>query len=213
MNKKKLIIGILIFSILFVCAFFAFTFIGNDYSVPRLPVLYPSHNVEHFKFFDQRGRTITEDSVAGKVYVANFFFTTCKDVCVTMNRNVKKIYDALHQYPDFMILSHTVNPSTDSVPVLAKYAEQWNANPDQWLFLTGPKKELYHMARQTYMLSADNRKNNAGVPDNDVSDFVHTQMLALVGKRGRIRGIFNSLKPADIQKCIKDAKILLAEKP
>lgn len=211
MNKKKLIIGILIFSILFVGAFYAFTFIGNDYSVPRLPVLYPSHNVEHFKFTDQRGRTITEDSVAGKVYVANFFFTSCKDVCVTMNRNVKKIYDALHQYPDFMILSHTVNPSTDSVPVLAKYAEQWNANPDQWLFLTGPKKELYNMARQIYMLSADNRKT--GAPDNDVSDFVHTQLLALVGKRGRIRGIFNSLKPSDIQRCIKDAKILLAENP
>lgn len=211
MNKKRLILWFMAFCILCVGCFFAFTFVGNDYSLKRLPVLYPSHEVRQFKFTDQRGRIITNDSVTGKVYVANFFFTSCKDVCVTMNRNVKRIYDALHQYPDFMILSHTVNPSTDSVPVLAKYAEQWNANPDQWLFLTGSKKELYHMARQTYMLSADNRKNNAA--DNDVSDFVHTQMLALIGRRGRIRGIFNSLKPSDIQKCIKDAKILLAEQP
>lgn len=211
MNKKRLILWFMAFCILSVGCFFAFTFVGNDYSLKRLPVLYPSHEVRQFKFTDQRGRIITNDSVTGKVYVANFFFTSCKDVCVTMNRNVKRIYDALHQYPDFMILSHTVNPSTDSVPVLAKYAEQWNANPDQWLFLTGSKKELYHMARQTYMLSADNRKNNAA--DNDVSDFVHTQMLALIGRRGRIRGIFNSLKPSDIQKCIKDAKILLAEQP
>lgn len=211
MNKKRLILWFMAFCILSVGCFFAFTFVGNDYSLKRLPVLYPSHEVRQFKFTDQRGRIITNDSVTGKVYVANFFFTSCKDVCVTMNRNVKRIYDALHQYPDFMILSHTVNPSTDSVPVLAKYAEQWNANPDQWLFLTGSKKELYHMARQTYMLSADNRKN--GSSDIDVSDFVHTQMLALVGKRGRIRGIFNSLKSSDIQKCIRDAKILLAEHP
>lgn len=211
MNKRRLILGIGAFAILCMGIFYAFLFIGNDYGVVRLPVLYPSHEVRHFRFTDQRGRIITDDSMADKVYVANFFFTSCKDVCVTMNRNVKHIYDALHQFPDFMILSHTVNPSTDSVAVLAKYAQQWNANPNQWLFLTGPKQKLYNMARETYMLSPDNRKDT--ITDNDVSDFVHTQLLALIGRRGRIRGIFNSLKPSDIRKCIKDAKILLNEKP
>lgn len=211
MNRKRLIVGIPLLGIVVLGVFFVFTFIGNDYSVPRLPVLHPSHDIKHFSFTDQRGRTITEDSVAGKVFVANFFFTSCKDVCVTMNRNVKKIYDALHQYPDFMILSHTVNPSTDSVPVLAKYAEQWNANPNQWLFLTGPKKELFNMARFTYMLTTFNRENSG--TDADTSDFVHTQLLTLIGRRGRIRGIFNSLKSSDIRKCIQDAKILLRENP
>lgn len=211
MNKKRLIVGTALLCVVILGIFFAFTFIGNDYSVPRLPALYPSHEVRHFKFIDQRGRIITEDSVAGKVFIANFFFTSCKDVCVSMNRNVKKIYDALHQYPDFIILSHTVNPSTDSVPVLAKYAKQWNADPNQWLFLTGPKKELFKMARFTYMLTTFDRKNSG--TDADSSDFVHTQMLALVGRRGRIRGIFNSLKSSDIKKCIQDAKILLREDP
>ncbi len=209
MSRRLVIIGGAIFAVLFVAAFFAFSFIGNDYSVPQLPVYYPSHDLEPFTLKDQRNRIITEDSVKNKVFVVNFFFTTCRDVCVSMNKNVNKIYNALHQHPDFMILSHTVNPSTDSVPVLAKYAQQWHANPNQWLFLTGSKRELYHLARQVYMLGYGVRKE--GTPDSDSSDFIHTQLIALIGRRGRIRGIFNSLKPSEIKRCIRDAKYLLAE--
>lgn len=209
MSKKLVIIGGVIFGVLFLAVFFAFTFMGNDYSVPQLPVYYSSHDVKHFTLKDQRGRVITEDSVKNKVFVVNFFFTSCHDVCISMNRNVKKIYNALHQYPDFMILSHTVNPSIDSVPVLAKYARQWHANPDQWLFLTGSETELYHLARQVYMLGQGVRSN--GTQDSDSSDFVHTQLIALIGRQGRIRGIFNSLKYSDIKRCIRDAKYLLAK--
>lgn len=204
MNKKQLIV-IVVIAVVVLGGFFAFISANTDNGKVKLPVLGgPTHTVSNFSFTDQHGRTITNDSLDGKIYVANFFFTTCEGVCPAMNRNVKEVYDALHQYPNFMILSHTVDPSTDSVPVLEKYSEQWNANPYQWLFLTGPKKELYNMARRSYLLSVSS--GNGGQ-----SDFVHTQMLALVDGRGRIRGFYDGLKQKEINQLIKDAKQLLKD--
>jgi len=174
-------------------------------SASPLPVLgNPGHTIGDFSFLDQEGNTITRQTIRGKVCVVEYFFTTCTGICPKMNAAMEKVYDIFQHTPGFMILSHTVDPGTDSVPVLEKYAERFHADPKVWKFLTGPKKELYAMARKGYLLDAS---TGDGGPD----DFVHTQMWALVDGQGRIRGFYDSLNPVDVKKLVTDVRSLLAE--
>jgi protein SCO1/2 len=169
-----------------------------------LPVLgNPGHRIADFSFLNQQGKTINRDSVAGKVCVVEYFFTTCPVICPRMNAAMSKIYDEFKDDPGFLILSHTVDPSHDSVPVLEKYAERYHADPRVWMFLTGPKKELYAMARQSYLL-------DSGGGDGGDDDFVHTQMWVLVDRQGRLRGFYDSLVPDQVKKLEKDLNFLLA---
>ncbi len=171
-----------------------------------LPVLgNPGHTIADFSFLDQEGKTITRDSIRGKVCVVEYFFTTCPTICPKMNAEMLKVYDRFRDVPGFLILSHTVDPTTDSVPVLARYAERYHADPRVWMFLTGPKKELYQMARQSYLL-------DSGSGDGGPDDFVHTQMWALVDQQGRLRGFYDSLQPDQVTKLEHDLHTLLASR-
>ena len=155
------------------------------------------HQVPAFRFVDQYGEDVTEKTVADKIYVSEFFFTTCKSICPVMNRHLDRVY-ALHKNdPDVLILSHTVDPETDSVPVLLSYARQHGVNNHNWLFVTGKKKELYEMARKGYLL-------DAGEAPSEGEDFVHTQNFALVDKERHIRGYYDGTDSADVERLIKE---------
>jgi protein SCO1/2 len=204
MNKKAgYFIGF--FVLLFVGFYFALTHIIPGFGEVKLPVL---SYVKPFSFTDQEGKLITDKEVAGKVYIAEYFFTTCKGICPKMNSNLRKVYREYEKEPDFRILSHTVDPETDSVTRMKKYADSLGADPGKWWFLTGQKDSLYRMARGSYLL--DDPKNNEV---NIKEQFIHTQFLALVDKSGRVRKIYDGLKKDELDELEKDIKSLLKEAP
>lgn len=205
MNKKKLALIIGFFIVLFVGFYFALTRFVPGFGVVQLPVLSYVHS---FSFANQEGRRITQKDVEGKVYVAEYFFTTCKGICPKMNYNVKQIASDFAGEPDFRILSHTVDPETDSVGRMKHYADSLGADAGKWWFLTGRKDSLYSMARGSYLL--DDPKNNTS---NIEEQFIHTQFLALVDKSGRVRKIYDSLKKDELDELEKDIKTLLKEAP
>lgn len=144
----------------------------------------------------------------GKVCVVNYFFTTCKGICPRMNGNLKQVYDEFKSEPDFLIVSHTSDPETDSAGKLKAYAQKMNVDTDKWIFLTGRKDSLYTQARNSYLL--DDPKN-AVVNIND--QFLHTQFVALVDKNGNLRGeIYDGLKKEDLKQLETDINILLHER-
>ncbi|HVW60124.1 MAG TPA: SCO family protein [Puia sp.] len=204
MNKQKLAYIIGFFLVLFLGFYFALArfipgFAGGD----QLPVI---SYVQSFSFANQEGRQITEKDVAGKVYVAEYFFTTCKGICPKMNNNMKMVAKEFAGEPDFRILSYTVDPETDTVARMKHYADSLGADPGKWWFLTGRKDSLYHLARGSYLL--DDPKNNA---TNIDEQFIHTQFLALVDKSGRVRKIYDSLKKDELAEMEKDIRVLLKE--
>ncbi len=191
------------------CVFYMMLFAGNDYYKVKLPVL---TYVKDFSFTDQNGKPVSERNVDGKVYVAEYFFTTCKGICPKMNRNMKIIYEKYKNENGFAILSHTCMPETDSVPLLKAYEKNMvvKINNQQsaayWYFLTGSKDSLYKMARESYLL--DNEKNNS---INIADQFIHTQFFALVDKQRRLRGIYDGLKQDELDKLSTDIGELLKE--
>ena len=201
MKKKLLWLGG--FFILLMAAFYFFLFAGTDYYKAKLPVL---NYVQNFSFTDQDGKQLTQKNVEGKVYVAEYFFTTCKGICPKMNANMKTIYEQYKSEPDFAIVSHTCMPETDSVPLMKAYAQKMEAGTN-WHFVTGNKNSLYKMARESYLL--DNEKNNSM---NIKDQFIHTQFFALVDKEGRVRGVYDGLKNDELDKLSGNIKDLLKER-
>ena len=168
----------------------------------------PVSFVRPFAFTTQDGKAFTEKEVKGKVYVAEYFFTTCKGICPKMNNNMRLVYDKLKEEEDFLILSHTCDPETDSVPQMKKYADSMAVDTKKWVFLTGRKDSLYNTARISYTIDA---------PDNNLKsiedDFLHTQFWALVDRNGDVKKIYDGLKQSEVKELIKDAEKLLQDKP
>lgn len=223
--KKKLLIYLGFFIVLLGVFYFA-VFKDYDFSKSPLAVINPA--VPAFSFVNQDGKTITQRDTDDKVYVTEYFFTTCKGICPKMNANMRRVYEAYKNERNFLILSHTCMPETDSVPLLKAYEQKMlngkltkrddgsfniaegtgNISNTNWNFLTGDKAQLYRMARQGYMI--DN-----GKPDSTQqieNQFIHTQFFALVDKYRRVRGIYDGLKEDEIQKLIRDIEGLLKEK-
>ena len=206
MKKILLYIG---FFVILLGAFWYFLFSGTDYYKSKLPVL---NDVKDFSFTDQDGKAVTQNNVDGKVYVTEYFFTTCKGICPKLNENMKSVYDKFKDEPGFVIISHTCMPETDSVPLLKAYEQKLLAadTPQNakthWYFVTGSKDSLYKMARESYLL--DNEKNNS---INIKDQFIHTQFFALVDKQRRVRGIYDGLKTDELEKLYGDIKELLKE--
>ena len=204
MKRKWLLF--LAFFVVLMGAFYYFLFAGTDYYKVKLPVL---SYVKDFAFTDQDGKAFTDHQVEGKVYVTEYFFTTCKGLCPIMNASMKEIYQQFKNEPDFAILSHTSMPDVDSVLLLKTYEQHMlQGEPNHsWHFVTGSKDSLYKMARQSYLL--DNDKNNS---ENIKDQFIHTQFFALVDKHKRVRGVYDALKPEELTKLTADIKDLLKEK-
>jgi protein SCO1 len=162
------------------------------------------HSVPAFEFTSQYNEPVDLATVKGKIFVTEFFFSTCQSICPVMNNNLTKIYQEFGQRDDFLILSHTVDPETDSVAVLKDYAEAHGVKDKKWLFVTGTKPELYHMARKGYLLNADNGKG-------DADDFIHTQNFALVDKDLHIRGFYDGTDSLEMNRLNKEIKTLFQE--
>jgi protein SCO1/2 len=162
------------------------------------------HAVKAFSFINQYNETVTQQNVSGKIYVTDFFFTTCQSICPVMSTQLERVYKEFYNNNDVMILSHTVNPEEDSVAVLLRYADQHKVNNKQWLFLTGDKKQLYDLARQGYLLNAE--EGNGGA-----EDFIHTQNFALVDREKHLRGFYDGTDSIEVTRLINDMHLLLDE--
>lgn len=162
------------------------------------------HTIADFSFVNQNGKTITQKDYEGKVYVADFFFTTCGSICPKMTTNLVEVQKAIVNNPKVMLLSHTVFPETDSVPVLKAYAIKNGVIDSKWNLVTGDKKEIYTMARKSYLAV------KLGRPEQ-LYDMVHTENFVLVDQKKRVRGFYDGTKKEDIQKLISDIDYLCTE--
>ncbi len=190
---------------IFYIVFFALVVIGFYVIASNLipnfnkRALEPISRVQNFKFTTQDGTAFTQQDVMGKVYVAEFFFTTCTGICPVMNNNMKKVYEKFRGNPGFLILSHTCDPEKDSVATLKRYADSMQVDTRQWIFLTGRKDSLYKMARMSYSID-----DPANYFNSIEDDFLHTQFWALVNRKGEVLGIYDGLKHKEINKLLKD---------
>ncbi len=202
MNRKT-IFYIIFFSLLVIAFYAVLINVIPGFRKSKLP---PIGYVQPFSFTNQDGKITTEKDVVGKVYLANYFFTTCRSICPRMNNEVKQVYEHFKNENDFLILSHTSDPETDSAPRLKQYSDSIGVTGGHWIFLTGRKDSLYRQARLSYRI--DDPNNNLKNIDDD---FLHTQFLALVNKKGEVVKIYDGLRKAEIAELIKDAEKLLKE--
>ncbi|MCD6067529.1 MAG: BsSco [Bacteroidetes bacterium] len=163
------------------------------------------HRIRSFHFTNQFGADITNKTVKGRIFIVDYFFTTCKSICPKMSKQMERVQDAFRDDPDVLILSHTVDPEEDSVEVLAAYADKHKAIKGKWHFLTGDKPALYEQARKSYLLDAE--EGNGGE-----EDFIHTDKFALVDWNMHIRGYYSGIDSAEVDKLIVDIRILQEEK-
>lgn len=157
-----------------------------------------------FQFIDQNGIVIDSNTVKGKIYVVDFFFTHCPSICPKMKAEMHKVYEKYKDSKDFLILSHSIDPVRDSVPVLKNYANKLNLDSDKWHFLTGNKDSIYAIADR-YLESAKEDKDAAG-------GFVHDGNFILVDRQRRVRGYYDGTSDVSTDKLIADIEILLHEK-
>lgn len=155
------------------------------------------HTVAPFTWVNQMGDTVTEAAFQDKIYVANFFFASCPTVCPKMLNQMMKVQAEFEDDPDVMMISHTVNPRHDSVPVLRSYSQNYDADPDKWHFVTGKRKDLYLHARNSYL--TDNLEGDGGR-----TDFIHSQYVTLVDPENRIRGFYDGTEPDEVADLIED---------
>jgi protein SCO1/2 len=155
------------------------------------------HKIADFSFINQNGKVITQKDYEGKIYVADFFFTTCQSICPIMTTNMVDVQRAILNNQKVMLLSHTVTPEIDSVPVLKKYALEKGVVDSKWNLVTGDKKEIYSMARKSYLAV------KLGKP-NELYDMVHTENFVLVDAQKRVRGFYDGTKKEEINRLIED---------
>ncbi|WP_026703704.1 SCO family protein [Flavobacterium soli] len=155
------------------------------------------HTIADFSFTNQNGKTITQKDYEGKIYVADFFFTTCQTICPVMTTNMVEVQKAIINNPKVMLLSHSVLPDMDSVPVLKKYAIEKGVDDSKWNLVTGNKKDIYGIARKSYLAV------KTGKPE-ELYDMVHTENFVLVDTKRRVRGFYDGTKKEDIKRLIED---------
>jgi protein SCO1/2 len=189
--------------------------------IPKLPVYQPSmvtadlvdttvqyirkhHKVKDFKLVNQNGDTITQKDYKDKIYVADFFFTTCQSFCIDMAKSMQTLQNEFEDDKDILLLSHSVTPEIDDVAQLKKYALEKGVIDSKWNLVTGDKKQIYNLARKEYL--ASKTEGNGGK-----YDLVHTENFVLVDKEKRIRGFYDGTNPEEIEQLIEDIDILRLE--
>ena len=161
------------------------------------------HTIADFSLLNQNGKTITQKDYKGKIYVADFFFTTCPSICPIMTKNMAAIQEVITDDDDVLLLSHSVTPQIDSVPQLKRYAIEKGVNDAKWNLVTGDKKQIYDLARKSYF---------AVLTDGDGGpfDMIHTENFVLIDKERRIRGTYDGTSPEEVEKLIHDIDVLRA---
>jgi protein SCO1/2 len=162
-----------------------------------------NHTIADFKLTNQNGKTITQDDYQNKIYVADFFFTTCQTICPIMTDHMVQIQDEIKNNPDVLLLSHTVMPEVDSVAQLKKYALEKGVDDSKWNLVTGSKKEIYDLARKSYMAAKENPGNPYGL--------IHTENFLLIDKKKRVRGFYDGTLQEDIDRLLGDIEKLEKE--
>ncbi|MGY0391159.1 SCO family protein [Bizionia sp. KMM 8389] len=163
------------------------------------------HKVPSFSLTNQNGETITEQTFNEKIYVTDFFFTSCPGICPKMTANMAVLQEAFKDDSEVLLLSHSVTPVTDSVPVLKTYAKEKGVDSNKWHLVTGSRSEIYNLGRNTYFVEED-----LGEFKTD-DDFLHTENFVLVDKNKHIRGIYNGLNKTAVNQLIADIKTLKTE--
>lgn len=184
-NKKKLLLPV----------YGEKTFNGTD-------TIY--HTIAEFSFTNQFGEAVNNKTVENKIYVADFFFATCKSICPEISTNLKEVQKEFENDDSLLILCHTVNPLHDTVEVLNDYSRFYGAKKNKWHFLTGNKKQIYDLAKTSYLV-------NALEDDGTAEGFLHSELLLLIDKKGRIRAMHDGTDKVEVQKLIKEIKLLKTE--
>lgn len=190
----------------------------NQEKTKRLPIYNPSdfnpelvdvslqdskknHTIADFELINQNGDTITQDHYKNKYYVVDFFFTSCPTICPIMTNNMAKLQNEFLADEDLMLLSLSVTPTVDSIPVLRKYATEKGVIDSKWNITTGNKKNIYELARKSYFAVVEQG-------DGGLQDFIHTPNFILVDKKKQIRGVYDGTKDEEINRLISDIKVL-----
>ena len=161
------------------------------------------HTIADFSLTNQNGETVTQADYDNKIYVADFFFTTCQTICPIMTDHMLKIQKALAHDDSILLLSHTVTPEIDSVAQLKKYAIEKGVDDKKWNLVTGERREIYDLARKSYLVAKDN--------PYEEFDLIHTENFVLVDKKKRIRGFYDGTDPEAIEELLEDIEILKQE--
>lgn len=212
-DKSKLKGRIFLVSLLAIIILFIVFLSRLEYQTATLPILGEKfvnktgdtvyHEIEPFKLTSHFGRPFTKDSLMGKIHLANFFFTTCPEICPAINNNINLIVHKFRNINDVQFVSYTVDPETDSIETLAKYAKRYE-NPPNWHFITGPKSSIYRLAEFSYLAIGSGASQ---------ANWAHTELLTLIDENGRIRGVYEGRgDQRTINEIIDAIKLLRLEK-
>ena len=163
-----------------------------------------NHTIEDFSFKNQNGETISQKDYEGKVYVADFFFTTCPTICPKMTDNMVWLQNQIRNNDKVKLMSFSVTPDIDSVPVLKKYAIEKGVLDSKWNLLTGDKKDIYYLARKSFLVV------KTGSPE-EMYDMVHTENFVLVDEKKRIRGFYDGTNLEEVKQLLEDINFLCQE--
>lgn len=162
------------------------------------------HTIADFKFVDQDSIEVTNETYSGKIYVADFFFTSCRTICPIMKTQMLRVYDSIQNDPSVLLLSHTIDPEYDTVGLLHDFAERLGVKTDKWHFVTGNKEDIYKIAQTSYFSTALEDKTE---PDG----FIHSGAFLLIDKKRRIRGKYDGTKEEDVNRLLGDIQRLEKE--
>jgi protein SCO1 len=162
------------------------------------------HKIAAFRFIDQDSNIVTNETFLGKIYVADFFFTSCRTICPIMKTQMLRVYDSIQNDPDVLILSHTIDPEYDTVGLLHDFADRLGVTSDKWHFVTGEKDSIYNIAQTSYFATAMEDKAE---PDG----FIHSGAFLLIDKEQRIRGKYDGTKEQDVNRLLADIQRLQNE--
>ena len=215
-DYKKFAIGFILLSAVIIAIFYSILNVEKP-----LPIYQPNnvestlvdstiqhikkyHKIADFSLTNQNGKTITQNDYKGKIYVADFFFTTCQTICPIMTDHMRDIQKEVLNDDDVMLLSHSVTPKIDSVAQLKRYAKLKGVNDAKWNLVTGDKKHIYELARKSYLAVKTNG-------NGDEYDMIHTENFMLIDKKRQIRGFYDGTDPEAISQLLKDIKTLKKE--
>lgn len=163
------------------------------------------HTIKQFQFTNQNGKKIDNNTVLGKIHIADFFFTTCPGICPILAKNMSKVQELFQNDEDIILLSYSVMPWIDTVEKIKEYASEKNIIDNKWHLLTGDKNEIYNLARTSYFADEDFKKTK------DEDEFIHTENFILVDKKGRIRGVYNGTLALEIERLKRHINLLKDE--
>lgn len=159
------------------------------------------HTIGQFRLVNQDSTLVTNETLRGKIYVADFFFTSCRTICPVMKTQMHRVYESIGDDPEVVLVSHTIDPEHDTVALLHDYADRLGVKSSKWHFLTGMKDSIYYLAQTSYFATAMEAE---GEPDG----FIHSGAFLLIDKKGRIRGKYDGTKEEEVNKLLKDIEVL-----